>query len=186
MYCARAGWVQQISVEGLLRAAPGDSVILLETRVGAFVVQGQPLVTAWPRSRDRFEPEEIVALDNVIRLATYVGTNRTMQEDIDFGIRQITDVALKALSPGINDPTTAIEAILRLATVLRHMLEVGLPDQIHFAEESGVLVLHPSDLDAGEYIRHAFGQIRIVAAEQPAVDHLPVAHHDHAASRGHG
>ena len=58
-HCARAGWVQQISIEGLLRAAPGDSVILLETRVGAFVVQGQPLVTAWPRSRDRFEPEEI-------------------------------------------------------------------------------------------------------------------------------
>ncbi len=167
--CTRPGWVQQISMEGLLRAGPDNCVLRLETRVGAFVVQGQPLVTAWPRSRERFDPDETAALDNVVRLAIYLGTNRTMQDDVDFGIRQITDVALKALSPAVNDPSTAIEAILRTSTVLRHILTAGLPDQIHFNRDADVLVLHPWDLDAGEYVTHAFGQIRAAAADQPAV-----------------
>ena len=164
-----SGWVQQISLDGLLRAAPTDCVLEVQTRVGAFVVEGGDLVVAWPRNRNTFKPEEERALRDVVRLAVYVGTGRTMQDDVDFGIRQIVDVGLRALSPAVNDPTTAVEAILRLADLLRRIITGGLPKQVTYNRESRVLVLHSWDLDAGEYVRHAFSQIRAAGAEHPAI-----------------
>lgn len=76
---------------------------------------------------------------------------------------------MKVLSPAVNDPSTAIDAILRSSTVLRHILTTGLPDQVHFDRDAEVWALHPLDLDAGEFVTHAFSQIRAVAGRQPAV-----------------
>ena len=61
--------------------------------------------------------------------ASIIGVTRTMQQDIDFGLRQLNDIGLRALSPAVNDPTTAIEVILRVSSVLRPLLLADLPDQ---------------------------------------------------------
>ena len=56
-----------------------------------------------------------------------VGATRTMQQDVSYGLRQLADVALKALSPGINDPTTAQDAIFHSAAVLTELLHRDPP-----------------------------------------------------------
>jgi uncharacterized membrane protein len=156
------GWVQQISRRAVIAAVPSNSVVRLETRVGAFVTKDTPLVTVWPN------PGQGTGLAQLIDDAFVVGPTRTMQQDIDFGLRQLNDIALRALSPAVNDPTTAIEAALRVGTIMRPLLLDDLPAQCVRCS-GGQILLTPWDLDHLEYIEHAFGQIRIYAAAHPQV-----------------
>jgi uncharacterized membrane protein len=168
-----SGWVQQLSSRPLLEIGPRDSVLRLETRVGAFVSKGAPLASVWPitsrEGRGQLTDEEKTRLDREVNLAAYLGTSRTMQDDADFGLRQITDVFLRAMSPAINDPSTAIEAMMRTATVLRTILVTAPPEQIEQRPERGIAVLRPWDLDAGEYMRHGLDQLRQHGFHDPAV-----------------
>ncbi|MCY1021278.1 DUF2254 domain-containing protein [Pyxidicoccus sp. MSG2] len=156
------GWVQQVSIPGVLAAVPPGSVLRLETRVGAFLARGIPLATLWPHP----EREETVA--RALQAAVVVGDRRTTYQDVDFGLRQLTDIALRSLSPAVNDPTTAIEVVLRLASILRPLLLAELPPQV-LVVENGSTLLRPWDLDHAEYVRHAFDQFRLYAAPHPQV-----------------
>jgi uncharacterized membrane protein len=104
----------------------------------------------------------------VIRAAVILGPARTMQQDIDFGLRQLNDIALRALSPAVNDPTTAIEVILRIGSIMRPLTLTELPAQ-SVRDQAGRVLLTPFDLDHVEYIGHAFDQLRIYAAAHPQV-----------------
>ncbi|GAB2580842.1 DUF2254 domain-containing protein [Microlunatus antarcticus] len=107
-------------------AAEADLVLLVDRPIGSFLVEGTPLGRLWrsdgsaPSSAD--EDRLRRALDRAVRL----GPERTSTEDLAYGLRQLTDVANKALSPGINDPTTAVHAVVRtgelLADLGRHEL----------------------------------------------------------------
>jgi uncharacterized membrane protein len=156
------GWVQQVSVTGLLSSVPPGSVLRLETRVGAFLAKGIPLATIWPR------PGQAQTVARTIQAAVVVGDMRTTHQDVDFGLRQLTDIALRSLSPAVNDPTTAIEVVLRLASILRPLLLMELPPQVQVVE-NGSTLLRPWDLDHAEYVRHAFDQLRLYAAPHPQV-----------------
>ncbi len=156
------GWVQQISRRAVIGAAPAGSVVRLETRVGAYLVRDTPVASIWPPPAD---PPAAAAL---IRAAVILGAARTMQQDIDFGLRQLNDIALRALSPAVNDPTTAIEAILRIGSIMRPLVLAELPAQ-SVRDEAGRVLLTPFDLDHFEYIGHAFDQLRIYAAAHPQV-----------------
>ena len=157
-----SGWVQQVSGAALLAALPAGSVLRLETRPGAFLVRGAPLASVWP------PPPHARRVERAVQRAVTLGDVRTMQEDVDFGIRQLVDVALRALSPAVNDPTTGVEAILRLGTILRPLLTCPLPPQVR-AGPGGRLLLRPWDLDHGEYVRHAYEELRLAAAPHPRV-----------------
>jgi len=167
---AQDGWVQQVDAAAVLRAAPPGSVVRVETRVGSFLVEGQAVAAVWlPRDRDpAVAPAEPAELADRVRDAFVIGGHRTMQQDVDFGLRQLNDIALRALSPAVNDPTTAIEAVLRVGSVLRRLLLADLPAQAR-TDAAGSLLLTPADLDHGEYVRHAYGQVRLVATAHPAV-----------------
>ncbi|MCI0671237.1 MAG: DUF2254 domain-containing protein [Myxococcaceae bacterium] len=158
----REGWVQQVSREVLLAAVPAGSVVRLETRTGAFLIRGLPLATVWPR------PLRTARADRAVRAAVVVGAVRTMQQDVDFGIRQLTDIALRALSPAVNDPTTAVEVLLHLASLLRTLLLEKLPPQVERAR-NGTVLLTPWELDAHEYVRHAYEQLRRASASHAHV-----------------
>jgi uncharacterized membrane protein len=156
------GWVQQISRRAVIAAAPGGGVVRLETRVGAYLARDTPLATIWPR------PADPAAAATLIRAAVILGPARTMQQDIDFGLRQLNDIALRALSPAVNDPTTAIEVVLRVGSIMRPLVLAELPAQ-SVRDTSGRVLLTPFDLDHAEYIAHAFDQLRLYAAAHPQV-----------------
>lgn len=100
--------------------------------------------------------------------AIAVSDSRTMQEDIDFAFRQLVDIGLRALSSAINDPTTAVEATLRVGSLLRRLLVAPLP-LVAVAGPEGRTLLRPWGLNANEYIAHGFDQLRQVAPAQPMV-----------------
>lgn len=155
------GWVQQISRRAVTAAAPPNSVIRLETRVGGYLVRDAPLACVWPK------PDEPNSCQ-LIRDATILGPHRTMQQDIDFGLRQLNDIALRALSPAVNDPTTAIEVVLRIGSIMRPLVLAELPSQ-SVTDKAGRILLTPYDLDHGDFIAHAFDQLRLYAAPHPQV-----------------
>ncbi|MEO7369723.1 MAG: DUF2254 domain-containing protein, partial [Ilumatobacteraceae bacterium] len=110
----RSGWVQLIDTDRLLECLPDGATATVETYAGRYAIEGTPLCTVSPAIGSS-------ALDDVERavLATVsLGATRTMQQDVSYGLRQLVDVAVKALSPGINDPTTAQDAIFHIAAVL--------------------------------------------------------------------
>jgi uncharacterized membrane protein len=158
------GWVQQISQRAVLEAVSPGSTVRLETRVGAYLIRGEPMARIWPR------PDVGTArrAARLIAEAVIIGATRTMQQDIDFALRQLNDIGLRALSPAVNDPTTAIEAILRVSSILRPLVQAELPAQAHRDERDRTL-LTPWDLDHAEYVRHAYGQIRLYAGSHPQV-----------------
>jgi uncharacterized membrane protein len=162
---ARAdGWIQQISRRAVINAVPPGSVIRLDTRVGAYLVRDTPLVTIWPAPPE----SDRQVIGRLIAEAVVIGPARTMQQDIDFGLRQLNDIALRALSPAINDATTGTEVIIRLGSIMRPLLLAELPAQ-SAQDPQGRILLTPWDLDHVEYVRHAFDQVRIYAAPHPQV-----------------
>lgn len=158
------GWVQQISRRAVVESTPDGSVVRLSTRVGAYLVRGEPLAEVWPYP----QPAQAAETARKMGEAVVLGDARTMQQDIDFGLRQLIDIALRALSPAVNDPTTAIEIIVRLSSTLRPLVTATLPAQA-VAAPGGRVLLTPWDLDRTEYITHGFGQLRIYAAAHPQV-----------------
>lgn len=156
------GWVQQISRRAVIAAAPAGSVVRLETRVGGYLVRDAPLALIWPC------PAESAAVAALVHQAVVIGPARTMQQDIDFGLRQVNDIALRALSPAVNDMTTATEAVLRIGSIMRPLVLAELPDR-SVRDTSGRTLLTPHDLSHDEYIAHAFDQVRLYAAGHPQV-----------------
>jgi uncharacterized membrane protein len=115
------------------------------------VSEGQPLATLWLAPRD---PEKV---RRGVASAVDVGDERTMQEDIDFGLR--------ALSPAVNDPTTATEVVLRIGSVLRRLLVRDLPPEA-VAGPAGRVLLRPWSLNHDEYVAHAFDELRLAGPTQ--------------------
>jgi uncharacterized membrane protein len=158
------GWVQQVSHRAILAALPPGSTIRLETRVGSYLIRDEPLARIWP-APDLGTGRRLAQL---IGEAVIIGATRTMQQDIDFALRQLNDIGLRALSPAVNDPTTAIEVILRVSSIMRPLLKAELPAQAQ-RDAAGRTLLTPWDLDHVEYVRHAYGQIRLYSGAHPQV-----------------
>ena len=97
-----------------------------------------------------------------------IGSTRTMQQDVSYGLRQLTDVALKALSPGINDPTTAQDAIFQACAVLGEMLMHEPPPRALAGSENRRLLM-PQQLTHSDLVKLTFEEIRRAAASQPTV-----------------
>ena len=115
------GYIESIDGEALLALARKRGTVLrMERGVGEFVVEGTPLVSvAGPGGLD----EETTAELNAIYVISH---QRTVEQDAAFGIRQIVDIALKALSPGINDTTTAVMCVDYLGAILVRLAVRGI------------------------------------------------------------
>jgi uncharacterized membrane protein len=162
----RDGWVQQMSRRAVVAAAPPDSVIRLETRVGTYTSSDMPIATIWPIPPEADQPR----IARLLAEAVIIGTSRTMQQDIDFGVDQLNDIALRGMADEGSDLSTATEAIFRLGSVLRPLLLVDLPPQ-SVRDGRGRVLLTPVDLDHAGYVRQALDQVRIHAASYPQVQH---------------
>jgi len=119
-------------------------------------------VTLWPL------PEDAHPVLSRLAATVTVSDTRTMQQDVDFAIRQLVDIGLRALSAAINDPTTAVEVVLRLGGLLRRLLVIDLPSTLLGGPDGRVLI-RTWDLSHEDYIAHSFDQLRQAAPGQPHV-----------------
>lgn len=114
-------------------------LIRMVPRIGQYVPSGAPLAEVW--SDDRAGVEQLTVGD-VLR---HIGLNRerTMHQDVAFGFRQLVDIAEKALSPAINDPTTATEALDRIHDLLRRVAVAPSPSGYHLDRDQVLRLVHP-------------------------------------------
>lgn len=156
---ARDGWVTQVPTEQILAAVPSSTVVRLETRTGAYIHRGEVLLRVSP------VPERDDRVRRRLEAAVEIGNSRTMQQDVDFALRQLVDIALRALSAAINDPTTATEVVLRLGSLLRTLLVTDMPPVV-VSGHDGRTMVRPWLLSPSEYVDHAFDQIRQACPRQ--------------------
>lgn len=160
MAVTRSGWVRSIDVDALLDALPDGTIVRLDMRAGDYVAAGEVAATVWPAVD---EPTEI-ALGRAIDL----GRTRTIESDPSYGIRQMVDIALRALSPSLNDATTGADVVHHLTGPMRTLLLRDLPGRVA-GNDRGARVFLPRALTHSDYVHGAFREIRINAADQPHV-----------------
>ncbi len=156
------GWIQQVDHEALLGGLEPGSCLRMATVAGRFAIPGTEACTIWPAPNDPDGARRFV-LRNIM-----LGETRSMQQDATYGVRQLADVALKALSPGINDPTTAQDALFHLGAVVREMLAREAPSRRRSGSDGRSLLL-PEAITHDELVELAFDEIRVFSAGMPTV-----------------
>lgn len=148
------GYVQVIDAETLMdSASEHDLIVTLLYRPGDFVVAGETAALLWPAAHvDRTTRE-------TIRGAFMLGHERSAQQDVLFVMNQLVEVAVRALSPGINDPFTAISCLDRLTTVLCRVAQRPLPDGRRYSDDDRLRVV-AKPIRFEELVDAAFDQIR--------------------------
>ncbi len=117
-----SGYIQAVDDDELMKIATENNLIVrLNYRPGNFVVQGSKLVMVWPSERVNKK------LTQKINDAFILGNQRTSTQDVEFSVNQLVEIAVRALSPGINDPFTAIRCIDQLSAALCHLVEKDIP-----------------------------------------------------------
>ena len=163
----RSGFVRSIDPGVLVAAAAGEGVFFrLGLRPGDHVVAGAPVGMAW--TVDGGGPVRPDELADAVAPALDFGIERTSEQDAAFGFRQLVDIAVKAISPGINDPTTAAEAIGYCADLLVRLQGRRLGPQVKRDEEGRARVVLP-DRDLRYYLDLACGQVRRFGRDMPGV-----------------
>jgi len=158
----RTGYVQRVDVGALMDVARArQTIVRMECRVGEFVIEDTPLA-AVSEVRDA-DPDAV----RQINAACSVDQQRTVDQDAAYGIRQLVDVALKGLSPGINDTTTAIMCVDYLTAILARLArrQLETPGRGE-AGELQVIVRSPTYAD---FVAEAFDEIRQNAEGNVAV-----------------
>jgi uncharacterized membrane protein len=157
-----SGYVQAIDAGALLHLARRQELYIeLTCRPGHFAVAGMAVARVWPPSR------AAVAHD-AVRDAFLIGTQRTPTQDPEFAVRQLVEVAVRALSPGINDPFTAAACIDWLAESLCR-LAAGEPLTAEHYDEDGALRLVLQTVTFAGIVDAAFNQIRQYGRSSVAV-----------------
>lgn len=159
LFARSSGFLVQIDEEALCRCAINNDVhVVLECHPGASLVSGTPIGWVWsPSGPLRDGPAD--AVQTGVAKAMRVGFERTAAQDVGYGLRQLTDVANKALSPGINDPTTAIHALAHISALLCELANCRL-GAVVVRDHDGLsrVVLHRPDL--AELVDAAISQPR--------------------------
>jgi uncharacterized membrane protein len=163
----RPGTLRLVDGDALLAAARrADVVAELVPAIGDFVPEGSPLFRVHGTA---IADSDWESLRDDLSGAVTIGAGRSMAQDVTFGFRQLVDIAARSLSPGINDPTTAVEAINELHDLLRRLGQRPFPPRER-ADEDGHLRLILNRPDFGDYVRLALAELRIYGA-----GHLQIA-----------
>lgn len=183
---AKSGYVQGIDYDDLLEVAiKHDIRVALTVRAGQHVIAGDIIGEIGKDENNGTKPSDTGpsdteptdtrsdAIHDAIAQQIMIGSQRTAMLDIEFALRQLVEVALRALSPGINDPFTAIAVIHRLGRALPQAMDFHYPMGL-WRDDQGQerICAHLSDF--GGMMNAAFNQIRQSASAKPDVL-LPMA-----------
>jgi uncharacterized membrane protein len=145
--------------EALRLASAADTVLFFEPAVGEFVHTGSTLF----RLDDRETPIE----DAELRELVETGSERTFEQDPEFGFRLLVDMASSALSPAVNDPTTAVQALDELDDLLRMLAPRRLRGALRGVSGAARLYYAPASWE--DYVGLACNEPRHYGADQPQV-----------------
>ncbi len=159
---ATSGYLQFVSYSTLIDIArESDAVIELLYRPGHFVVRGLPLARVWPASAAQ---EVARGLD----AAHVTGANRTLRQDLAFAIDQMVEIAIRALSPAVNDTFTALTCIDWLSDGLSQITAGWHSRRVHFDADRKVRVIG-AEPSYERFVDRAFDKIRQAGRGMPAV-----------------
>jgi uncharacterized membrane protein len=158
-----SGYIRFVDTRRLVALAKHYHVtIRVLRRVGHFVPEGIPLMMV--SKGNRLPPEGTAEL-----LAAFdLGPTRTLQQDVEFGVLQIVDVALKAISPAVNDPTTAINCIDQLSRILIRFASREPPEDLLY-DPPGIVRASIGSIHFGRLLEAALEQIRMYSKTDVAV-----------------
>jgi uncharacterized membrane protein len=170
-----SGYLQFIRHRVLVRiAAQADAVIALSYRPGHFLVQGHPFATVWP-------PAAAPRVTDALGRGHITGPNRTLTQDISFGIDQLVEIAIRAMSPAVNDTFTALTCIDWLGDTLCKIAVRWNPARVR-RDSAGFVRVITADPSYERLVQRAFEKIR-QAGE--ARRHDPPARGAHQDRRGY-
>lgn len=159
----REGYVQAVDYEGMVDwAKKNEAVLTLDFRSGDFVVNGDRRIAVHPPR------EDIERIRSELRDHILSGSERTPTQDVKFSIRHLVEIALRALSSGINDPYTALAVIDRLRGAMSRLMERALPGR-YLYDSSGTLRVVRKTISHADILDAAFHQIRQSGSATPAV-----------------
>lgn len=164
-----SGYLQ--TVEHLVlaeRLAEHAVVARLRHMPGEFVTTGTVVAWAWPSSGDH--GPDAAALQLAVNAALQLGDERTMQQDVTFGLRQLADIAIKALSPSVNDPTTATNICGHLSVLLVTLARRPLGPRLHRDDDGAARLAVPRPTFA-DCVRLSCEQIADYGAGDPVLVH---------------
>ncbi|GAA2047888.1 DUF2254 domain-containing protein [Leifsonia soli] len=165
----RSGFLLSVDTAAVAAlAAEAGGFIAMARSTGDFVVAGTPVATVWKDESGPLADDELATLRRGLVHALSIGPERTGTQDVAFGLRQLVDVAVKALSPGINDPTTAVHALGHVSALLCELGAYRL-GTVTASDADGIVraeFLHP---DFSDYLELAVAQPLHYGAGDPMV-----------------
>ncbi|WP_409330365.1 DUF2254 domain-containing protein [Trujillonella humicola] len=168
-----SGFVVAVDEESLVAAARDAGVVLqLVPRVGDSVVEGTPVAHAWQRPGS--PAEDLSGLERAVQRGVRLAYEREPDRDVAYSLRKVVDIAGRALSPGINDPTTAVHALSHVSAILGELVSRPARARRHHDGDGELRLVVPQwghrellELGLDEPIQYASGQpavLRRIAA----------------------
>ncbi|MBU8906109.1 DUF2254 domain-containing protein [Desertibacillus haloalkaliphilus] len=156
-----SGYLQLIDIEDLVEKAKADNCIIkLEKRLGDYVDKGSTLLLLYNLEGNKIETDYLTFFS--------FGSERATIQDVEFGITKIVEIGLRALSPGINDPNTAISCIRQLGKILARLGNKNL-HRSFFNDDKRSLRLIIEQPSFSDYLYKSFYQIRQYSSEDISV-----------------
>ena len=158
----RSGYLQYIQHRTLVQlAAEVDAVIYLRYRPGHFLVQGHPYVTVWPAEAAQRVARELAR-------AHVTGPYRTLAQDVSFGIDQLVEICIRALSAAVNDTFTALTCIDWIGDSLCKVTGRWQPTRVYRDAAGGVRLI-ATQVTFERLVERAFEKVRQAGRGMPAV-----------------
>jgi uncharacterized membrane protein len=159
----QSGYIQGIDSDRVMNAAVSQQItIWLNRRPGDFVIEGSSIAAVHPR------PQDADKLRRALAAAYVFGADRTSHQDAAFAVQQLVEVALRALSPGVNEPFTALACIDRVSQGLAKMLERKIPSATRCDDEGHLRVVARPRVFA-ELLEAACEPLAIYGGRNPAI-----------------
>jgi uncharacterized membrane protein len=156
------GYVQEIEHQRLVTAAAqADAVIHVLFRPGQFVFEGEPLACVWPEPR-------LASLAQRIEKHVKIGRHRILKQDSEFGLAQIVEIAIRALSPAVNDTFTGMACVDWLGQTLMILADAPQEGGCWY-DSDGHLRVRQRELRLVRLVKQAFDQVRQAGADNPAI-----------------
>ena len=159
----KSGYLQYIDGEALIKiVTKHNALIELHCRPGKHLVKDAEIGSLY--SNQEWEKKEFEKIFN----SFVIGKTKTSQQDLEFSIQQMVEIAARALSTGVNDPYTAITCIDNLTSIMCYLAEAKFPSKYRCDEEGNLRIITDT-LDFEGILDTAFNQIRQFSEDSPSV-----------------